>query len=60
MAKQLLQLQDLIGDAVEDYYNYVKNNGAWRTTTIKAAFDVDFANIRQVAKTQKQNKLEKA
>lgn len=60
MTEQLLQLQDFIGDIVKDYYNYIKNDRIWKTTITKAVFDVDFANIKQVAQTKKQNKLAEA
>ena len=58
VAEQLLQLQDVIDDTIERYYQYVKKDEAWKVVTTKAAFETDFAAVKQVAKTRKQNRLE--
>ncbi|MCJ1260756.1 hypothetical protein MMC22_000618 [Lobaria immixta] len=56
--QQLLQLQDVIDDIIEKYYQYVKKDKAWKVVTTKAAFEADFAAVKQVAKTCKRNPLE--
>lgn len=60
LVKQLLQLQNIVDNTIERYYQYVKKDEAWKIVTTKAVFETDFAKIKQVAKSYKQNCLEEA